>query len=71
VALSGEGVQGLAVHAAARILAEAGSGEVLVSGTTRDLAEGAPGLAFESRGRHRLKGLEREHELFAASPPAG
>jgi class 3 adenylate cyclase len=39
---------------------------VLVSGTTRDLAEGAAGLAFESRGRHRLKGLEREHELFVA-----
>jgi class 3 adenylate cyclase len=71
VALSGEGVHGLAVHAAARILAAAGSGEVLVSGTTRDLAEGAVGLAFESRGRHRLKGLEREHELFAASSTAG
>jgi class 3 adenylate cyclase len=70
VALSDEQVRGLAVHAAARILAEAGSGEVLVSGTTRDLAEGAAGLAFESRGRYRLKGLEREHELFAASSSA-
>jgi class 3 adenylate cyclase len=66
VALSGERVRGVAVHVAARILAEAGSGEVLVSGTTRDLAEGAAALAFESRGRHRLKGLEREHELFVA-----
>jgi class 3 adenylate cyclase len=71
VALSGERVRGVAVHAAARILAEAGSGEVLVSGTTRDLAEGAAGLAFESRGRYRLKGLEREHELFAAASSAG
>jgi class 3 adenylate cyclase len=70
VALSGEGVQGLAVHVAARVLAEAGPGEVLVSGTTRDLAEGAAGLAFESRGRYRLKGLEREHELFAAAATA-
>jgi class 3 adenylate cyclase len=67
VALSDESVRGVAVHAAARILAEAGSGEVLVSGTTRDLAEGAAGLAFESRGRYRLKGLDREHELFAAA----
>jgi class 3 adenylate cyclase len=66
-----EQVRGLAVHAAARILNQAGSGEVLVSGTTRDLAEGATGLTFESRGWHRLKGLEREHELFAATPPAG
>jgi class 3 adenylate cyclase len=70
VAMSEEGVRGVAVHAAARILAEAGSGEVLVSGTTRDLAEGAAGLAFESRGRFRLKGLERQHELFAAASSA-
>jgi class 3 adenylate cyclase len=70
VALSDERVWGVAVHAAARILAEAGSGEVLVSGTTRDLAEGAAGLVFESRGRYRLKGLEREHELFTASASA-
>jgi class 3 adenylate cyclase len=61
-------IRGVAVHAAARILAEAGGGEVLVSGTTRDLAEGATGLAFEPRGRYRLKGLEREHELFAVAP---
>jgi class 3 adenylate cyclase len=67
VALSDDRVQGLAVHVAARIVAESGAGEVLVSATTRDLAEGASGLAFESRGRHRLKGMEREHELFAAS----
>jgi class 3 adenylate cyclase len=44
---------------------------VLVSGTTRDLAEGAAGLAFEPRGRYRLKGLEREHDLFAATSATG
>jgi class 3 adenylate cyclase len=71
VAMSENQVRGLAVHAAARILDQAGSGEVLVSATTRDLAEGATRLAFQSRGRHRLKGLEREYELFAATPPAG
>ena len=71
VAPSGERVRGVAVHTAARILAEADSGEVLVSGTTRDLAEGAAGLAFESRGRYRLKGLEREHELFGAASSDG
>ena len=64
-------VRGLAVHTAARILDQAGSGQVLVSGTTRDLAEGATGLTFESRARHRLQGLEREYELYAATPPAG
>jgi class 3 adenylate cyclase len=69
VVVSDDQVRGLAVHAAARILDRAGSGEVLMSGTTRDLAAGATGLTFESRGRHRLKGLEREYELFAATPP--
>jgi class 3 adenylate cyclase len=70
VVMSDDQVRGLAVHTAARILDQAGSGEVLVSGTTRDLAEGATGLTFESRGRYRLKGLEREYELFAATPGA-
>lgn len=42
-------------------------GEVLVCGTTCDLAEGATGLAFTPRGRHRLNGLEREYSLFAAA----
>jgi hypothetical protein len=42
-----------------------------VSGITRDLTEGATGLTFESRGRHRLKGLDREHELFAVGSSAG
>jgi class 3 adenylate cyclase len=74
VVSSGDQVRGVAVHTAARILAEAGAGEVLVSGSTRDLAEGATGLTFDSRGSFLLKGLEREHELFAgssaATPPA-
>jgi class 3 adenylate cyclase len=52
-------------------MAQAGGGEVLLSGTTRDLAEGAVGLTFESRDRHELKGLEREHELYAAGTSAG
>jgi class 3 adenylate cyclase len=71
VALISEHVRGVAVHAAARIVDEARSGEVLVSGTTRDLAEGSAGLAFEQRGRYRLKGLEREHDLFAATSSTG
>jgi class 3 adenylate cyclase len=64
--MSDDHVLGLAVHTAARVMAEAGAGQVLVSRNTRDLAEGATGLTFDPRGRHRLKGLEREHELFAA-----
>ncbi|MGH9896593.1 MAG: adenylate/guanylate cyclase domain-containing protein [bacterium] len=70
VVSSGDQVRGVAVHTAARILAEAGAGEVLVSGSTRDLAEGATGLTFDSRGSYALQGLEREHELFAAGSSA-
>lgn len=66
VALSEDGVQGVAVHAAARILSLAGSGEVLVSGTTRELAEGSD-LAFVSRGRHQLKGLVGDREVFVVA----
>jgi class 3 adenylate cyclase len=69
--MSADHVRGLAVHAAARIVARAEAGEVLVSGTARELAEGATGLSFESRGRQRLKGLEGERELFVAGSPAG
>jgi len=64
VTASGDQVRGLAVHAAARVMAIAGSGEVLVSGTTRELSEGSD-LIFQTRGRRILKGLEGERELFA------
>jgi class 3 adenylate cyclase len=67
VLLADEQVRGVAVHVAARIVAEAAPGEVLVSAVTRELAEGGPTHGFEARGRHRLKGVEREHELFAVS----
>lgn len=67
VTLAADHVSGVAVNAAARILGEAGPGEVLASGTTCDLAAGATGLTFTARGRHRLKGLEREYSLFAAA----
>jgi class 3 adenylate cyclase len=70
IVMTGDQVRGLAVHAAARIVDEAQAGEVVVSGTTRDLAEGATGLVFESRGRFRLKGLNREHELFSVGSSA-
>jgi class 3 adenylate cyclase len=43
----------------------AAPGEVLVSSTVNDLVTGSD-REFESRGRHRLKGIEREWELYAA-----
>ena len=69
VDMAGNAVRGTAINVAARILALAESREVLVSGTTQELA-GHAGLGFESRGEHRLKGLSRPYELFVARPPA-
>ena len=67
VILADEQARGVAIHIAARIEASAAPGEVLVSAVTRELAEGGQDLAYETRGRHRLKGVEREHELFSVS----
>jgi class 3 adenylate cyclase len=57
-------VRGLAVNAAARITALAGPGEILVSGTVRELLAGS-GIGFEDRGEHELKGLETPKRVFA------
>jgi len=56
--------RGVGVHAAARVAALAGPGEVLVSGTTRDLLDGS-GLSLEPRGEHELKGLNGARTVFA------
>ena len=58
-----EGPRGIAMHLAARVLGEAGSGEVLVSQTTHDLVEGS-GLEFEDRGEHKLKGIDGARRLY-------
>ena len=42
----------------------AGPGDVLISSVTHDLLDGS-GLHFESRGRHALKGIEGDREVFA------
>jgi class 3 adenylate cyclase len=64
VNLAGGNARGVAVHAAARVAALAGPGEVLVSGTTRDLLDGS-GLRLEDRGAHELKGLEGVRQVYA------
>jgi pimeloyl-ACP methyl ester carboxylesterase len=65
VEITGGSVRGLGVHVAARVMALAGPGEVLVSRVVRDLAVGS-GLTFVDRGRHALKGVPGEWELLAA-----
>ena len=64
VNLAGGNARGVAVHAAARVAALAGPGEVLVSGTTRDLLDGA-GRRREDRGAHELKGLDGARQVSA------
>lgn len=64
VEVVGSDLRGVAVHEAARIMAEAGEDEILVSETTRALAL-TSGLAFEDRGNHALKGLSGDLRLFA------
>lgn len=64
VEVVGRLARGVAVHAAARVASLAGPGEVLVSGTTRDLLDGS-GLALEARGEHELKGLSGARPIFA------
>jgi DNA-binding NarL/FixJ family response regulator len=62
---AGGTAQGIAVNVASRIAARAGSAEVLVSSTTRELAAGS-GLVFADRGEHALKGVSEPRQLYAA-----
>jgi len=64
--LAGEKPRGIAIATGARIMATAGSGEVLVSATTHDLVAGS-GLEFEDRGERELKGIEGARRLFAVA----
>jgi class 3 adenylate cyclase len=71
-------VRGVAVHAAARIMALASPDDVWVSATVRELVDGT-GLEFADRGLHELKGLPGQRQLYALvrprsgriRPPAG
>jgi pimeloyl-ACP methyl ester carboxylesterase/DNA-binding transcriptional regulator YiaG len=59
------GVTGLTLQIAARVAAKAEEGEVLVSGTVKDLVAGALST-FVDRGPHALTGVPGEWRLFAA-----
>lgn len=71
VELMGADVGGIAVHVAARISSIAGAGTVLTSRTVRDLAAGS-GIEFDPRGRHALKGVAEEWDVYlVAATPMG
>jgi class 3 adenylate cyclase len=61
--MPGEDVGGMAVHIAARIAALAAGGEVLASGTVKDLSVGSP-FTLTSRGEQRLKGVAEPWRIF-------
>jgi pimeloyl-ACP methyl ester carboxylesterase/class 3 adenylate cyclase len=63
VELVEDDIRGVAVHIASRVAGLAAAGEVLVSGTVRDLVAGS-GLRFRDRGSHAIKGLPEELRLF-------
>ena len=67
VELSAEALTGLAVHIGAKVLAEAGPGEVVVTATTHDLTADA-GIGYESRGSVELRGVSGLRQLYAVRP---
>jgi class 3 adenylate cyclase len=68
VELAAGDVRGVAVHAAARIMALASPDDVWVSATVRELVDGT-GLEFEDCGLHELRGLPGQRQLYALVRP--
>jgi class 3 adenylate cyclase len=60
-------VTGIAVNIGARVAGAAAPGEVLISGTVKDLVAGS-GIEFQEKGLHDLKGVPGEWSLYAAGP---
>jgi class 3 adenylate cyclase len=68
VELREDDVGGIAVHIAARVMAAANPGEILVSRTVRDLVVGSD-VTLEDRGRYSLKGIDGDWQLLAVARP--
>ncbi len=66
IEIAGDGVAGMAVHVGARVASSAQPGDVLVTGTVRDMVSGS-GIRLEDRGTHTLKGVPGEWQLFAVT----
>jgi class 3 adenylate cyclase/pimeloyl-ACP methyl ester carboxylesterase len=63
VEIEPDDIHGLAVHIAARVMAAGGDGGIVVSRTVRDLLLGSS-HRFDDLGRHTLKGVDGEWELY-------
>ena len=59
-------VAGIAVSIGARVAGQAEPGEVLVTGTVKDLVAGSS-LAFEPRGERELKGVPGTWQIYAVA----
>jgi len=66
----GDALRGIAVHIGARVAAAAAAGEILVSGTVKELLTGS-GIGFEDRGTRVLKGIPGQWRLFAVEEGVG
>ena len=61
--ITGKDLAGMSVHIGARVMAQAGPGEILVSSAVKDLVIGSE-IKLRPRGVHKLKGTPGEWALF-------
>jgi class 3 adenylate cyclase len=67
--MRGEKVSGIEVHTAARIMAAAADGEILLSDAVREAIAGTP-YQTRDRGERELKGVPGTWRLFALDAAA-
>ena len=69
--IRGEKLSGVAVHIAARVMAAAGAGEILLTDAVREAVPDLDGRLAD-RGRHNLKGVPGDWRLLrlTSAPPA-
>jgi hypothetical protein len=67
---SGGKVSGIVVHTASRVMALARPGEILITGTVRDLVAGKR-ITVGDRGSHDLKGIPSAWTVFAVEEVEG
>jgi class 3 adenylate cyclase len=67
--MRGEKVSGIEVHTASRVMAAAADGEILLSSAVRDAISGTE-FPTTDRGRHELKGVPGEWQLYALESQA-
>ena len=64
VEVTTDGLRGISVHVAARTMALAEPGEILVTSTSKELVAGS-GIALRDRGSFEMKGVPGAQQLFA------